>query len=293
MNAPADGLTRVVPDGNGCIKRWPRSILAHRVAITLEAMHAVQAFEEAFVRYRLPEMENLDQGSQGRLTTTRTDSVRRLVGAIFRVLSDFNAIPACFFCQLECAVSASHQGVDIALGCLARDHADADGEGNRLNAPCLLEILLLDTRAQFFSDHARRPVHIGTRQRRDELLAAPASEHRGTVRDRYADIGEHTQYLVADIVAVAVVDLLERVDVENEYGQRILCGERLIDEIEEFATIQQAGQRIGRGLLPELFHEPHTIGDVAGNCRELDHAVHVILEMAISTGMMVPSRCRP
>ena len=36
-----------------------RKILAHRVAITLEAVHAVEALEEAFVRYGLP-----DQGSQ-------------------------------------------------------------------------------------------------------------------------------------------------------------------------------------------------------------------------------------
>ncbi|WP_438268900.1 IS3 family transposase [Paraburkholderia youngii] len=41
-----------------------RKILAHRVAITLEASHAVEALEEAFVRYGLPDIVNTDQGSQ-------------------------------------------------------------------------------------------------------------------------------------------------------------------------------------------------------------------------------------
>ncbi len=41
-----------------------RKILAHRVAITLEAVHAVDALEEAFTRYGLPDIVNTDQGSQ-------------------------------------------------------------------------------------------------------------------------------------------------------------------------------------------------------------------------------------
>lgn len=41
-----------------------RKILAHRVAITLEAAHAVEALEEAFARYGLPDIVNTDQGSQ-------------------------------------------------------------------------------------------------------------------------------------------------------------------------------------------------------------------------------------
>ncbi|WP_425112508.1 IS3 family transposase [Burkholderia anthina] len=41
-----------------------RKILAHRIAITLEATHAVEALEEAFTRYGLPDIVNTDQGSQ-------------------------------------------------------------------------------------------------------------------------------------------------------------------------------------------------------------------------------------
>jgi putative transposase len=41
-----------------------RRVLAHRVAITLESCHAVEALEEAFAKYGLPEIVNTDQGSQ-------------------------------------------------------------------------------------------------------------------------------------------------------------------------------------------------------------------------------------
>ncbi|MEX3630051.1 MAG: IS3 family transposase [Burkholderia sp.] len=41
-----------------------RKILAHRMAITLEATHAVEALEEAFARHGLPDIVNTDQGSQ-------------------------------------------------------------------------------------------------------------------------------------------------------------------------------------------------------------------------------------
>ncbi len=41
-----------------------RKVLAHKVAITLEAMHAREVIEQAFARYGTPEIVNTDQGSQ-------------------------------------------------------------------------------------------------------------------------------------------------------------------------------------------------------------------------------------
>jgi putative transposase len=41
-----------------------RQVLAHKVAITLEACHAAQVLEQAFARYGTPEIVNTDQGSQ-------------------------------------------------------------------------------------------------------------------------------------------------------------------------------------------------------------------------------------
>jgi putative transposase len=41
-----------------------RRVLAHKVAITLEACHAKEVIERAFARYGAPEIVNTDQGSQ-------------------------------------------------------------------------------------------------------------------------------------------------------------------------------------------------------------------------------------
>ncbi len=41
-----------------------RKVLAHKVAITLEACHAKEVISEAFARYGTPEIVNTDQGSQ-------------------------------------------------------------------------------------------------------------------------------------------------------------------------------------------------------------------------------------
>jgi len=41
-----------------------RKVLAHKVAITLQACHAREILEQAFARYGVPEIVNTDQGSQ-------------------------------------------------------------------------------------------------------------------------------------------------------------------------------------------------------------------------------------
>jgi putative transposase len=41
-----------------------RKVLAHKLAITLEAVHAREVIEQAFARYGTPEIVNVDQGSQ-------------------------------------------------------------------------------------------------------------------------------------------------------------------------------------------------------------------------------------
>lgn len=43
---------------------YSRRVLAHRVAITLEALHAKEVVQEALGRYGTPEIVNTDQGSQ-------------------------------------------------------------------------------------------------------------------------------------------------------------------------------------------------------------------------------------
>jgi putative transposase len=55
---------------------YSRRILAHRVAITLEAVHAVEALQEAYARFGQPAIVNTDQGSQ----FTAPDFVDAVIG---------------------------------------------------------------------------------------------------------------------------------------------------------------------------------------------------------------------
>jgi putative transposase len=63
------GRCRSRPDGARlrltAVVDWAsRRVLAHRVAITREAEHAVAVLEEAFAKYGQPEIVNADQGNQ-------------------------------------------------------------------------------------------------------------------------------------------------------------------------------------------------------------------------------------
>jgi putative transposase len=62
--------TRYVPMARGFVYLTAvvdvasRRVLAHKVAITLEALHATEVIEQAFARYGTPQIVNTDQGSQ-------------------------------------------------------------------------------------------------------------------------------------------------------------------------------------------------------------------------------------
>jgi len=53
-----------------------RMVLAHKVAVTMEACHAREIIEQAFARFGMPEIVNTDQGSQF-TATDFTDAVLR------------------------------------------------------------------------------------------------------------------------------------------------------------------------------------------------------------------------
>ncbi len=55
-----------------------RRVLAHKVAITLEACHAREIIDEAFARHGMPQIVNVDQGSQ---FTANDFTLTRCIGA--------------------------------------------------------------------------------------------------------------------------------------------------------------------------------------------------------------------
>ncbi len=66
-----------------------------------------------------------------------------------------------------------------------------------------------------------------------------------------SDRGDHPQHLVADIIAVAVVDRLEAVELERQDDQLLPVGRRpaaqLLAAVGEALAVEQAGHAVGRG----------------------------------------------
>jgi hypothetical protein len=64
-------------------------------------------------------------------------------------------------------------------------------------------------------------------------------------------VGQRLQQLVADLVAVLVVDELEVVDVDEEQGAADILGFRLLDDLRradvEIFPVRDAGQRVRPG----------------------------------------------
>ncbi len=88
-----------------------------------------------------------------------------------------------------------------------------------------------------------------------ELLAAEAADDVLRADGRAQRLGELLQHLVADAVAVDVVDPLEVVDVEHEDGDGAMRAARLLQRVQqplvERAVVEEAGQRVGLRLMLE------------------------------------------
>src|SRR5439155_8932896 len=88
-----------------------------------------------------------------------------------------------------------------------------------------------------------------------ELLAAEPADHVLRAYDGAQSLGEETEQLVADGVAVDVVDVLEVVDVEHQHREGPVGAARLLQRLEEplveDAVVEEPRQRVGAGMVLE------------------------------------------
>ena len=105
---------------------------------------------------------------------------------------------------------------------------------------------------------ARAACLVDIARQHGELVAAETREHVVAARRAAEALDHRLQHLVADRVAVAIVDALEAVEVEQEDGVRAARrgGElrRHVERLEQHAAVRQAGQRILHGELAQLAH---------------------------------------
>ena len=114
----------------------------------------------------------------------------------------------------------------------------------------------------------------------DELV--PAHPGNGVARPHglLEPVGDLAQHMVAGVVAVPVVDRLEavEVDVDHRHAALVAAAEAdIVDGDLEAPVVEQAGERIGVGLGPELVGlTPHPHGlltDVGDGAERLQVAV--------------------
>src|SRR2546423_2063870 len=109
---------------------------------------------------------------------------------------------------------------------------------------------------------------VGTVEKRRELVAAQPGKGIAGANDIGDALGDLPEQLVAGIVAHAVVDLLESVQVEEQHHQDLLRpdgpGQRLVEPVTEEGTVGQAGETVVERLPGQLVLEPHALADVPG-----------------------------
>ena len=76
----------------------------------------------------------------------------------------------------------------------------------------------------------------------DELVAAEAGEHVVVAQRRAQATGDRLQQLVADLVAEAVVDRLEVVEVDEQHGDLAELGGRepVVEDVHQVRAVRQA-----------------------------------------------------
>src|SRR5690554_6244531 len=139
------------------------------------------------------------------------------------------------------------------LGLKVRD-ADRHGHGQRLPPPAEVERPIRDHGADPLREHGARP-GVGAGQQDHELLAAvPGGDIAAA--DLVADPpGDAAQDVVADEVAVTIVDRLEMIDVDHQARERRALAaaprDLLVQPRLEVAPVAPAGQRVGQAALHE------------------------------------------
>ena len=105
------------------------------------------------------------------------------------------------------------------------------------------------TRADLTAERLRG-VHTGSREHDDELVASDTSGLRSVRQRTHEDVRDLAEQGVAELVARAIVDLLEVVAVDDEQAQSeallLRVEQRELEPLLEAAPVQDPRQRIRR-----------------------------------------------
>ena len=134
-----------------------------------------------------------------------------------------------------------------AAGTVVREHTDANAGGHDHAPAGQLDGLF--ERVHDALGHALRFVAIVDVDQNTKLVAAKSRHHIPVIAGGASDlIGNGLEQLIACVVAQAVVDPLEVIDIEKQHRQFAVLGGRVCEffskDLVEAAPIDQVGQRV-------------------------------------------------
>ena len=117
--------------------------------------------------------------------------------------------------------------------------------------------------ARFRSRRSCRPDH----PHHCELVASQPGCRIRRSQTALQPLGDHDQQLVADLVAKAVVDDLEVIEVQEHHGHRFVSSarpyQRMLEPVKKERAIRQARERVVESLMLESIAQCCSLGDIA------------------------------
>ncbi len=109
----------------------------------------------------------------------------------------------------------------------------------------------------------------------DELVAAEAGQHVVLAQHRAQPLGHDLEELVADLVAEAVVDRLEVVEVDEQDGDlaHLGRGQPIVEQVHQVRAVGETGQLVVACRVAQLLRRATLLGDVLDVGDRQHHAV--------------------
>jgi hypothetical protein len=174
-----------------------------------------------------------------------------------RFVVEAGDVAASAFGCVESFVGFMLQDIPGQIGTSGRD-GDAEAGGDAGEVGSKLEAMVGDGEANAL-DGGDRGIGVEAGKDEHELFATDAAGNVGFANHGAQEYRKFAEHRVAAGVAVAVVEELEEVEVENDDGE-VVAGARVTGELDfsgglQSATIEELGERVDHGLAIEMDEE--------------------------------------
>lgn len=172
-------------------------------------------------------------------------------------------IAALVLCPIEGAIGSRETGLEILPSGLR--HGDADADGDREPVLPVADVGGGNGRAQSFGD-GKRLLSIGIDEQHREFLAAQTRHEIVRPQGAPADVGDPAQDQIAGGMAVAIVDLFEMIEIEQQQGHPLVVATGALQQsaaaVEELPAVGELGELVDGGEPAEVAFDLLEVGDL-------------------------------